>query len=217
MIFAPRTLLALAALAATAVGPRAALADAVGPPPSCGWGETGVSDHGGGKCLKNAPTNCEPGWQGALGGTCIVHECSDDSTCGAGKTCREQSVCVKKYFRPNYGASPAARGDTRLVAFGPPPMEVGPPIEAWAAHAFCGPTTSCSGSDLRCEPRKVCLPTGVPAAVAMVPEADGAVRPPRGCGGCALADRDASPLALAAAIAALTATMWRRGARGRGA
>lgn len=215
MSLTTRILLAVAAMAAMSLAPRHARADVVDPPPSCGWGETGVSDHGGGKCLKNAPTSCEPGWQGALGGTCIVHECADDSTCGAGKTCREQSVCVKKYFRPNYGAAPTAHGDTRLVAFGPPPMEVGPPIEAWAPESFCGPASTCSGPDRRCEPRKVCLPTGVPAAVAMVPDPDGTVRPPRGCGGCGLAERAASPLALAAALGSIAAAVWRRGSRGR--
>lgn len=209
---------AVALLVSSATSTRVARADAVDPPPSCPSGETGVTDHGGGRCMKDPPKNCPPGWTGALGGTCIVHQCTSDAQCDGG-TCREQSVCMKQYFRPNYGAAPASRGDTRLAALGPLPAEVGPPIADWAAESFCGAGNPCSGADHRCEPRKVCLPRGATAAAVVAPAADGSFPPPpsRGCAACAAGgERADAPLAIATWAVGLGLVAWRRRRTRRG-
>ena len=186
--------------------------DAIPPPDrECPSGQVAITDHGGTRCELEAPKNCPPGWIGQVGGTCALHQCADDSSCGdPSKVCRDFSLCFEpREVRPfcvDY-PSGANEGSPRspLLGMEPPPacseIDSAPRTE-WFAVNVCGDAERCA-SPSECRPGKLCVPKSAPAPRVMPRKSDGAVNddppggrvPPRagGCGsGCAGAPSGAS-------------------------
>jgi len=71
-----------------------ARADAVPPPPqNCPGNTIPTTSHGGPRCAAPPPEHCPPGHRGVIDNRCVLHYCSNDQNCGAGRKCREVPVC----------------------------------------------------------------------------------------------------------------------------
>jgi MYXO-CTERM domain-containing protein len=165
----------LAAIAALLLS-APARADVVMPPPTdCPRGQVGVTSHGGPRCEIEAPKDCPNGWDGALGGTCILRPCANDSECGEGKECVEHAVCLEpfqdEYYdygedeREEHGEN-EPRGLLRspgLLAGPMAPKKKRPtPITRYNAMNLCAPDIAC-GAPRTCQPEKLCVPKGTRA------------------------------------------------------
>jgi hypothetical protein len=158
-----RTLSAVAALVTGLVIAPAALADAVPPPPrNCPPGTTPVTSHGGPRCEKNAPTNCPAGWQGVLGGTCVLMTCTPGAAggCNGSLECKPADLCgVERVVDFGWGVSePAPRGN--LLA--EPPHKIDPPRHEFHYGDLCNQGRCAQGNT--CYQVGVCLPKNVARA-----------------------------------------------------
>lgn len=140
-----------------------ARADAVPPPPaSCPKGQVGITDHGGPRCVPEAPKNCAPGYRGELGGRCVLATCSSDNHCEGGRRCFQIETCqeFRELHWTGWGWSaqrPASR-DSFLA--GPPrPQPSGPPEKAWVNLHICGQDGPCN-APAECRPTGLCYPPG---------------------------------------------------------
>lgn len=138
-------------------------ADAVPPPPSrCPAGKIPVTSHAGPACVAPAPKNCPPGWEGRIGGNCVVASCKSDADCGAGRQCRGAQVCQHEYLQEwGWGAdnwTPAGAVERSLYA--EPPRRFDPPRRVVEVVDICRPDASCP-QDWKCVAGRVCLPLGV--------------------------------------------------------
>lgn len=183
---------------------RAASADAVPPPPvQCPPGTVGVTDHGGPRCEKVAPTNCPNGWFGVVGGRCVLHQCTEDAQCShVGKVCRPATLCFEPRTRSSTcGALEVPRGSELGVprVLGEPCAQLPEPVTDWVAVNVCGASRACA-SPSECRPGSLCVtPTAPPPGPepngGSPPSSNGFAQPPpnggmqprpSGCGsGCA--------------------------------
>ncbi|MDI1433676.1 hypothetical protein [Polyangium sorediatum] len=190
-------LLGLVVVMLALTGP--ARADVVGAKPLfCAPGKVGVSDHGGSRCEKKAPTNCPSGWRGEIGGECRLATCQSDRDCAGDETCSEVTACV----------------ETRSIYSRRDPS--GPPRSYDAALGICGPGAACD-APRRCEKRSVCVRTGEVATAYVPPpgqyEAKGLPRRSIGCGGCAVGEEGGAAAAFLVGAAFVLARATRRKAR----
>lgn len=193
-----------------------ALADAVPPPPDdCPSGTVGVTSHGGPSCEKVAPTNCPNGWVGITGGTCILHECTDDSACSsAGKVCRKSSVCFEPRTRTSTcGALDKPRGPEMASpspVLGGPCAELDKPETYWVAINVCGGSEAC-GSPSECRESGLCVTPSAPAPAPQPRTPSGEVEAkPSGCGSGCVATRTAGVSGALLALGALCLLSLRR-------
>lgn len=204
---------ALGSLVVCFASSGSAWADAVPPPPdNCPPGKVPVTDHRGPRCERKAPTNCPSGWRGVVGGTCALHQCTEDAHCGDDKVCREVSLCYKQETRYyTYGQNDYAPVRGPELGMGPP-MQLDPPVTEWVAFNVCDTGSACP-APAECRPGKLCVAmesesssgsAAVPAR-SMPTKADGTVDTrPSGCGsGCAGAPAGSLPGAALAAFVAL--------------
>jgi len=149
---------ALAGAGATLAG--AARADVVQSPPLfCLPGKTPITSHAGPRCVKNAPTDCPPGWRGILGGRCTLDVCSVDGDCRDGKRCVETDLCVES--RPRFwenGGEPQAPAPAQAPSPLPDPAH---PVDVPVGP--CGEARACA-APAACKPHKLCLASGVARA-----------------------------------------------------
>jgi MYXO-CTERM domain-containing protein len=153
-------------------------ADVVMPPPTdCPDGETGVTSHGGPRCMKVAPTDCPNGWRGQLGGHCSLAPCRDDTTCQQGEECVEHAVCLQPFedWFYDYGeeesekhgllpppASDLLRSPGLLAGPMAPRTKREKPIVRYDAVNLCTREIACVASGT-CQPEKLCVPRGTRA------------------------------------------------------
>jgi MYXO-CTERM domain-containing protein len=164
---------------------REARADAVPPPPKdCPPGTLGVTGHAGPGCV---PDVCPPGAYGTMcegGPCCVVSHCGGDAggTCGTNYRCEEVKVCTKPRNTIGWGASRH-------------------PVKE--ALAPCDAAGACPGGGT-CEALTACLASSAAATSAPA-------KPKGGCGGCAVAEREAPPgVAFGIVLAASAARRRRR-------
>jgi hypothetical protein len=194
-----------------------AFADAVPPPPdNCPPGTVGVTSHGGPACEKEAPKNCPNGWMGVTGGTCMLHQCSDDSACAAdGKVCRDASLCFEPRTRTTTcGPVSTPRGPEmatpRSPVLGGPCAVLDEPVTDWIPVNVCGGTEACA-SPSECRPSKLCVTPNEPPPVAQPRTPSGDVQAkPGGCGSGCVATRTAGISGALLAIGALALLSLRR-------
>ncbi|MFO0747236.1 MAG: hypothetical protein U1F43_16455 [Myxococcota bacterium] len=175
----------VAAVAALAASARPARADALPPDEDCPSGQVYVRGHSGG-CRPEAPSDCAPGWRGAIGGVCMVATVDEGVACASGTEPHDATLCLQKMLD---------RGNGRVV--------YDPPHEFDLAVGIVGPGAECKGDKRRAVPGRICLAPGATAA-AFVPsgeQLDGPRLPPSPRRGCALGD-DGAPW-LAGALVAL--------------
>jgi hypothetical protein len=151
-----------------------AAADAIMPPPDdCPSGETGISSHGGPRCVKVEPTDCPVGWRGALGGDCMLRPCAADKDCEPSEACIDHSVCLQPsedgYY--DYGEQPPPgeaeetgalpRNYPRELLGGPmaPKVQRKKPIIRYEAVNLCAPSVQCA-APRTCQTEKLCAPKG---------------------------------------------------------
>jgi hypothetical protein len=158
------------------VSPLPTRADVVLPPPrDCPRGTTPVTSHGGPTCVADAPKDCPNGWQGALGGQCILAPCTKNEDCGPQQSCVEHSVCLRPvqddYYdygeddREQHGELEPTRllRSPGLLAGPPPPKKKRPtPITRYEATNLCSPEVPCEAPST-CQREKLCVPTGTRA------------------------------------------------------
>jgi len=140
---------------------RSAHADAVPPPPShCPKGQVGITDHGGPKCVPEAPKNCAPGYRGEIGGRCVLARCSADDQCESGRRCLQIEVCqeYRELHWTGWGWS-AQRAVPRdnLLAEPPSPPPAGPPKKDWVPLGICGQDGPCN-APAQCRAAGLCYP-----------------------------------------------------------
>ncbi len=158
-------LVIVAAILGLCLSVRTAHADAVPPAPKrCPKGKVGVTDHGGPRCVLEAPKNCAPGYRGALGGKCVLATCSSDDQCKDGRRCLLVETCQEYRELHWSGWGWQAR---RLVsrdnffAEPPSPRPDGPAKKAWVNLNICGQDGPCK-DPAECRPVSLCYP---PSAV----------------------------------------------------
>lgn len=148
----PRAVALALALAAT-VTAGSARADVVQSPPLfCLPGKTPITSHAGPRCVKNAPSDCPPGWRGILGGRCTLDVCSADGDCREGKRCVETDLCVES--RPRFwegGGEPPAPAPAQAPSPLPDPAH---PVDVPIGP--CGEARACAAPAI-CKPHKLCL------------------------------------------------------------
>lgn len=164
----------------------AARADAIMPPPRhCPPGHQPVSDHGGPRCVANAPGNCPPGWRGVLGGQCVLETCEVGAAgCPAGFECRAAELCGQEHI-VEFGWGSAERPRSNVLA--EPPHKLNPPRHEFHYDDVCS-GGRCGGGSI-CYQAGVCLSRGVAKAAAR-PSNGGAARgvKPRGVVGSSAAN-----------------------------
>lgn len=131
-------------------------ADAVPPEPWCLPGEVGYSSHHGGGCRVAAPTDCDPGYRGQVGGICVLQACTSDSNCQAGEACLYVDVCSEERDLIWNGAGWAAYGPGYSRSPLPPAPE--PTPKAWVRLDICGQDSACA-TPRECRATQLCYPT----------------------------------------------------------
>jgi hypothetical protein len=143
-----RTVLLVASLSSVAK------ADALPPdlPIKCPTGSKYVNDHGGSRCVADAPTDCPAGWVGLKGGKCVLDLCAAEDRCGPELQCKRTNLCVTEGMGYQFGAAES----TRSPLFGEPPAA------RWLISYAdaCSEARTCQGNG-KCVTSKVCLPAGV--------------------------------------------------------
>jgi hypothetical protein len=148
--------LAAALVPLAIVAGRAARADAIPPAPDCPCGQSYVASHGPPSCVPEAPTNCPAGWQGVVGGNCVLFLCNQPADCPDGFECKPESVC---FLRQELWYHRYPRGSLQKLEH--------PEIE-WHAARVCAASTTCLPPN-ECRPAKLCLPRGVDHATPELP------------------------------------------------
>jgi hypothetical protein len=197
-------------------------ADAVPPPPDdCPSGMVGVTGHGGPHCEKEAPKNCPNGWQGMIGGLCVLSVCSADADCqGDGKVCKKTSLCYEPHERTTTcGSNERARPGPELASpgsrvLGAPCATLPEPVTDWEAVNICGGSEPCA-SPSECRPSGLCVTPSAPAPAAQRGNSSGTVEPkPSGCGsGCVGAPspgKSGAAFGALGVLGLLAARRWRR-------
>jgi hypothetical protein len=161
MVRAMRTPLLLVTAFGLSAAAGTARADAVPPPPdSCPKGHVGITDHGGPRCVLEAPKNCPPGYRGVLGGKCALATCSSDDQCEAGRRCLQIETCQEfrelRWTGWGWSAQRMAPRDN-LLAEPPSPQPDGPPKKAWVQLHICGQDGPCN-TPAECRPASLCYP-----------------------------------------------------------
>jgi len=138
-----------------------ALADAVPPPPEhCPKGHVGITDHGGPKCVKEAPKNCPPGYRGELRGRCVLATCTADDQCKDGRRCLQIATCqeYREHHWTGWGWQARQRPLRDNFLGGPPrPQPPGPPKKAWVNLHICGQDGPCNAPG-ECRAAGLCYP-----------------------------------------------------------
>jgi hypothetical protein len=204
------SLFAVAAVASLSAA-GAARADAVPPPPdSCPKGHVGVTDHGGPRCVLEAPKNCPPGYRGALGGKCVLATCGSDDQCEGGRRCLQIETCQEfrelRWTGWGWSAQRTPPPRDNLLAEPPSPQPDGPPKKAWVQLHICGQDGPCN-APAECRPAPLCYPpdavgkTQAKAAPSAAPSAasgEADASPSEDAPGETYVDESASPVTAAA-------------------
>src|SRR5262249_40884224 len=125
------------------------------------------------RCELEPPKDCPTGWDGAIGGTCILRPCKTASDCAEGNECVEHSVCLESYQDEfyDYNETPDADEQGQLeprsivrspgLIAGPPAMKQRrtTPITRYNAVNLCSADVACA-APRTCQPEKLCVPTG---------------------------------------------------------
>jgi MYXO-CTERM domain-containing protein len=197
-----------------------AWADAVPPPPDdCPKGMVGTTSHGGPRCEKEPPTDCAPGYRGAVGGSCELANCTIDAQCEAGLRCLAATTCQE--FRElhwtgwNWSAqAPVTRHN--LFAEAPSEAPDEPPPKEWVVLHICGQDGPCP-SPAECRTSKLCYSEKQPVSERPMPKGGSSPSTgptvtserPGGCGrGCAVSHTERSHLWLSLIL--LVALIGRR-------
>jgi uncharacterized protein (TIGR03382 family) len=154
-----RVLLLLAGALALAVT-RDARADAIPPPPdSCPRGQVAAPpSHSMNGCVLEAPSDCGPGWHGALEGKCQLALCDvGNEGCSANEQCVKRNLCVVEDVR-DWGWGRSSAPSLRGPELAEPPHQLDVPEHHFHAVDVCGPGATCTTG--RCEALRVCLPRG---------------------------------------------------------
>jgi hypothetical protein len=172
-----------------------ARADAVPPPPkSCPKGQVGITDHGGPRCVPEAPKNCAPGYRGQVGGKCVLANCGTDEQCEKGQRCMRVDTCqeFRELHWTGWGWSAARPVPRDNFLAGPPrPRPDGPPKKAWVELNICGQDGPCK-SPAECRPSSLCYPTSqIGKTKAKVTERGSTDPPAEAAGGAAASTQDA--------------------------
>lgn len=153
--FGCRVVLA-AALLGAAFYAENARADAVPPAPWCLPGEVSYSSHYGGGCRVAAPTDCDPGYRGRLGGICELAPCTSDQNCQQGEACLYVDICSeeRELIWNGYGWGTRGPGYSRS----PTPPQPGPAPKGWVRLNICGQDGACA-APRECRATQLCYPT----------------------------------------------------------
>jgi hypothetical protein len=190
--------LAIAALGLVlSAAPHASARDAVPPPPLlCPPGYKGVTSHAGPKCEQNAPRNCPTGWDGVLGGNCVLMPCPASGQCHTGYVCVEHAVCLQPKqddfydynetpapapaptTAPSPPAAPSGSPDKEGALPRAPEAPLGEPLPArvrrptpifrYEAVNLCSPAVACA-APATCQTEKLCVPAGKRAVAYLGP------------------------------------------------